>query len=212
MMSAFTQDRPSPDLLYTREMAHRTSNVLQSAMAAIHLSRRGGLDHLDGAMERLQGAAQLNAILAFDDGQPVDLAGRLREVMEATGLACGATGAIEVVYQAETLIVAPDAARRMSMVASELLGNCVRHAFPDGQGSILVALRDDGVHTGLLVEDDGRGERWSRVGGQGHGIVDALAASLGGRVCRTRNPSGSSKVGIVVPSLALAACEPAGHG
>lgn len=193
------------DALYAREMAHRTANVLQRALAAVHLSRRGNPDHLDHAMECLAGASELHALLIDRSMEPVDLGERLKLVALSTGRACGADATVELAFDVQTLVVAAEHARRISMILSELVENSVRHAFRGAPGSILVFIRDDGWHTGLLVEDDGLCESWARAGGQGHAIVDGLARSLGASVRRGRSDAGGARVELVMPSVALVA-------
>jgi len=209
-MHKVTAETECCQALYVRELAHRTANVLQRAIAAVHMSRRGNPDHLDDAMDCLSGAAELHSILSEQGVGPVDLGDRVKLVAIMTGQACGATAAIQLVFDADTLVVSSEAARRVAMIVSELVGNSIKHAFPGEVGSILVVIRDDGRHTGVMVEDEGVGEGWSRPGGQGHGIVDGLARSLGGEARRRRLPSGGARVEILMPSLAIVSGQPAG--
>lgn len=195
--------------LYYREMAHRTANVLQRAIAAVHLCRRGNPDHLDEAMICLRGAADLHILLSEQGSEPVDLGDRIRLAAMATASACGAPS-IEFEFDLPRIVTAPSHARHVSMVICELVSNSIRHAFAGGPGTVLVSISDDSKRTLLRVRDDGRCSRWLRDGGQGHGIVDALATSLGGVVRRKRTKSGSAVVDVVVPSIALLAGAVAG--
>lgn len=193
----------SCEALYLREVVHRTGNVLQMAIAAVHLVKRGQPRHLEEAMTRLEGAAALHGLLVQRGEGFVELGKQVELTCDAAGRAAGASDEIELVLDADTLICDAEDARRMSMIVAELVGNCVRHAFPDGQGSILIELRDDGRYTGIMVEDDGACGGWVRPGGQGCAIVDELAAVMRGRVRRQKTPGGSSRIEIVMPSLAL---------
>ena len=191
-----------PSSLYVRESAHRTANVLQGAMAALRICRRGSEVDLDAALDRLEGAADLHAILAIGGNQSVDLGKHLDDACVATGRAAGASDDVELMLDAPSMPVRAEDARRVAMIVTELVGNSIRHAFEDGKGCIRVAVRNNARRTCVLVEDDGRCEGWSRPGGQGYDIVDELARSLGGEVRRDRTAGNSSRVEVVLPTIA----------
>ncbi len=199
------------EAIYVRELSHRTANVLQAAIAAVHLGRRGGTRFLDEAMERLNGAAELHVILARKDDVAIDLGERVADVCLATRKVEGASEGVDFVFDLEEVLVAGEDARRIGMIVSELVGNSIRHAFPEGRGWIMIALKDDGFTSGIVVEDNGVCEGWSRPDGQGCGIVDALAKGIGGDVRRMRTPGGSSRVEVVLPTRAIAAGPVAGN-
>ena len=191
--------------LYDRELAHRMTNGLQQAIAAIHLVRRHGAEHLDTAMDRLTGIAEVNGMLAppADDGL-IDLVEAIEAVSAATARSIGATG-VTLMVHGEPLVTTSRGARPMLMTIAELVSNAIRHGLGPGGGSVAIDVFDDGLRTEVFVEDDGRCRSWDRPGGQGHGIVDALAADLGGTVTRNITPMGSASVAVAVPSLAAAA-------
>ena len=195
-------------VLYAQELSHRTANLLQQAISALHLAGRGDTRHMNLAIDRLTGAGDLQRMLGDTGSGCVDLTGTLLAVCQAVGRMTGTDDAVSLVVEGDPLLVHGQAARRMSMIVAELVGNSIRHGLRQGPGSIVVAMRDDGVHTTIVVEDDGVVGGWSRPGGQGRGIVDALAAGIGGHVRRDATAGGSSRVEVTVPSIAAAAAVP----
>lgn len=194
-----------------RELSHRTANILQIAITALQLGRQGRSDVVGSALEQLSASAEVNRLLTPTGGDPVDLVDQMVKVCAATGRSLRSGDGVELIIDSPKLIASADKARRLSMIAAELVSNSVRHAFRDGEGSILLAIRDDGVNTGLLVEDDGCCHGWTRSAGQGRGIVDALAASMGGSVRRSLSAKGALRVEVLVPTLAAAMSVPAGN-
>ena len=198
------------DAIYARELAHRTASVLQQAMAAVHLAKRNGPGQLETAMARLSAAAELHKELDRAAPGIVDGADSLRRTCWAALKSAGAHDDLELDIDLETVMVDSGAVRPMLMIAAELVANSARHAFADGCGHIRVALKDDGHTTELLVADDGVCAGWRRPGGQGNGIVDDLAAAMGGAVDRQLSAHGSSRIIVRVHSLAAALAGPAG--
>lgn len=198
------------DAIYARELTHRMGNTLQAALAAIELARRGRTAHLHEAGLQLEGAVALQRLLGDTSLGLLDLAPHLHVCCRAALDAAGGGPGIQLHSDPASLIADARYARPLLMLAAELIANCVRHAFPEGTGRIEVELLDDGLHTSLIVEDDGRCEGSWRPDGQGFGIIDSLAGSIGGRIERSLTPGGSSRVGVHVPSIAAAAGPSAG--
>lgn len=199
-----------PETIYARELSHRTANVLQQAIAVVHFGRRGGTG-LDAALRQLTGAADLHRLLGEPASGMVEIADLLERACWSMASAAGAGEDIRLDVGCDAFIADAFASRPVLILATELVANAIKHAFPDGRGSIMVALRDDGMHTSLVVEDDGVCSGWWRPGGQGLGIIDALASSAGGSVTRTLTPGGSSRIEVLMPSIAaLAATIPLG--
>ena len=79
---------------------------------------------------------------------------------------------------------APEVVDEARLVATELVGNAVRHASPLGNGTVLVRWQEDGSDLVLSVCDGGGPSRPERVDaqpydvrGRGLTIVDALSTS-----------------------------------
>jgi two-component sensor histidine kinase len=196
--------------IYGRELSHRAANALQQAIAAVSACRRGDTSVLDLAMLRLSAAADLQRMLALKHDPLMDLAELLAETCAVAVRAAGLNGDVALYIDADPLLTDSRTARPILMIAAELVGNSVRHAFEEDQGSILVIMNDNGASARLVVEDTGRCGGWRRAGGQGAGIIDDLAHAMGGNVLRTVTNSGSSRVVVNLPSIAAAAAVPAG--
>ncbi|MBI0532038.1 ATP-binding protein [Sphingomonas sp. TX0522] len=181
-----------------RELSHRTANTLQVAVAALHLGRRGRSDLIDDALDRIGGAADLHGLLANVPAarDPLDA---LVDICHATRRAAGASARVELDFDLRPVEIPPDSAGPIGMIVTELVSNSIRHAFGGGPGRISVSIGPSPAGVEIAVEDDGSCAGWSRSGGQGRGIVDGLAAALGGVLIRTRTPSGSARVVMTLP-------------
>lgn len=199
------EGRHIDEVLYARESAHRTANVLQEAVAALHLASRGDVRHASRAIERISGAADLQRILAKEGGFAA-IGSHISEVCDAVRRMNAVDVPIDVVVRADPMPLDGRTVRRLGMIIAELVGNAIRHGVRDGGGTVTVVLRDTGTCGGLVVEDTGAGGGWVREGGLGHGIVDALAASLGGSVRRSRTKGGLSRVEVRTIQIS-SACE-----
>lgn len=196
--------------IYVKELGHRTSNILQVAMFALGRGLQARPELLSQAVDQLRGAADLNRMLAGQTAGIAGLGAHLMQVCAATGRSVGTGEEIELQLDVPTLIVDMEDARCLGMIVSELVANSIKHAFPEGRGAISIAVRDDGDHTFIMVEDDGHCAGWSRPGGRGREIVDGLARRMNGRVRRVLTPAGSSRIQVMTRSVAIVAGPPAG--
>lgn len=64
------------------------------------------------------------------------------------------------------------------LCVSELVGNVVRHAYPDQPGDVEVLVRSDGVHLEMSVTDHGVGFPEPTDPGLGLQIVEALSETV----------------------------------
>ncbi|GGB39678.1 hypothetical protein GCM10011380_31490 [Sphingomonas metalli] len=212
MPEATRTDERCVHAIYAREIAHRSANMIQQAIAAVHLSRRAGPGPLDVAMSQLTGAAELHRALGSPPAALVDIGYVLELACGAAVRAAGAMGNVQLHIAVDPVLADARVTRPLLMIAVELVSNSIRHAFEHGRGSITVGVRDKGDSMVLLVEDDGECHGWDRPGGQGRGIVDDLADALGGRVRRTVTPGGSARVSVEMPTIAaVAIARPAGN-
>jgi two-component sensor histidine kinase len=193
------------DALLLHEFAHRTANQVAAAMAALRLARRAkpgaSIRLLETAACRLEAFGELNRVLARPVGRLVNVAADISAVCGA--IAAGATAA----SRSEMLLRLPDlwidggTARRLVLVASELVNNAVRHALDGRAGRLEVSLGVEGDEVVLSVSDDGSGVRTgarSAGTGLGSGIVAQLVGRGGGSIRMDTGRSGTT-VRVVFP-------------
>jgi two-component sensor histidine kinase len=95
---------------------------------------------------------------------------------------------------AET-IVDGDTARRVMMIAAELVQNAICHALENRRGTLGIVLRHDDREVRLAVIDDGPGIRAgaeTRGSGMGRHIVAELVRRGGGELKCESGPRGTS--------------------
>jgi PAS domain S-box-containing protein len=182
------------------EVNHRVKNSLQLVSSLLTLQASRGRDPglraaLGEARARIGVVARLHQRLyqAGTHGR-VELVGFLRELCAdaAAALGAGGEGRVRLVFQppADTgqLLLPIDRAVPLALVASELLTNALKYAFPPDHagGTVRLALQPPGADGGalaVLVEDDGVGlpEDFdpAAAGSVGMRVVSVLARQLG---------------------------------
>jgi two-component sensor histidine kinase len=87
---------------------------------------------------------------------------------------------------------------RVGLILAELIRNATKHGLAEGPGAIRVEISEDSGRISCRVCNDGR--RRSEIGaGQGHQLVQALAAELGGSVDWTFGPAGGCRAWLEFP-------------
>jgi two-component sensor histidine kinase len=77
----------------------------------------------------------------------------------------------------------------LGLIVNELVTNCVKHAFDERGGVIIIKLQAVGSDFALTVSDNGVGAKPAAPAGSGLRLVEALARQLRGTVeMRTENP------------------------
>ena len=199
----------SLDRLLLDETNHRVANEVASALAALRLvqSARGrhSREHLlDVAIERLEGFGETARLLAAGGSGQVDAATIVDRVCRAALRPAGDAGPRRVVLDLAPSEAGGETARRIAMVAHELVTNARKHAFPDGRGELEVRLCTLADALVLTVSDDGPGLTAATPGGAGSRlggriVADIVRASNGMLQCET-GPDGT----IVHVSLPIA--------
>lgn len=189
--------------LWPAEAAHRINNLAQLAAAASRVRRREGDPATSAAvwrdMEKLARAygtlSTLEGTVAF-----LPIRGLLEQV--ATGIVSvfGARSAgVRMNTRCEELFLGWNERRALILVASELIINALKHAFPEGgPGTIEVSFGLSAGGAKLVVADDGVGAAASTGTGQGAGLLDRLVSLLSGTLTRTRT-EGRFRVCVTIP-------------
>lgn len=192
-----------------REIHHRVKNNLQVIWSLIHLESMQVQD--TGTRERLEVVGQRVNVLgriheqlySSDRFDRIDL-GRQLESLCLSLAELHRSGNVTISVEAEPLFCDLDTAIPLGLVANELVGNSLKHAFPNGRpGSVRVLLRPAAVAPGqveLVVADDGVGLSASdRTAGNHLGLrlIDALVGQVDARI-RFESETGT-RVTILLP-------------
>jgi two-component sensor histidine kinase len=178
------------DALLLREARHRIGNSLQVvAGVLLHSAQKSETDsaraHLNAAYSRVMAVAALERQLASGSGDDVELPGYLGRLCD-TVTASVIEDPERIVLKAfvDPVVLPADAAASLGMIATELVMNALKHAFPDGRrGAIDVTYDRQGEGWVLAVRDTGVGRPAEPARrGLGTEIVEALARQLGAAV------------------------------
>jgi two-component sensor histidine kinase len=176
-----------------REAAHRWHNDLQRLLATLRLQAQASLDErvraaLADAAERVQALARVNRRFERHrhGAAVVDTQELLIELVEDLRQAAGAElRPIAFTVTAKAHELPRDQAALLGLITTELVGNALKYAFPDGRaGAISVDFRREGDRFVLTVADDGVGfdpAAPPRGTGLGRTLVHGFAAQLGGQ-------------------------------
>jgi PAS domain S-box-containing protein len=187
--------------LLLREVYHRVKNNLQlvdsllmmqgrkivdSQAKEALLSLRGRIYALGLVHQQLMGSADLKTfdVVPFLDELSTNL-------KDSAGV-----GGVSIFIEACTLDIGLDLAIPLGLLVTELVTNSLKHAFPEGNGTISIILRrDTGQHMTLIVADDGIGQPENETAenprsGLGTRIIARLVEQLEGQMTM-HNANGS---------------------
>ena len=189
----------SDDRLLLREMTHRTGNDFAAAIAAMRLTAagarpRGRTDLVEEAIARLEASSAVHLLLAAPVRRSTDAGALVREVCRRIGEARPGASRSSTFVQASGMMVDGELARRVALIAAELVLNAVRHALTGRAGALTVRLDAREGSLRLMVADDGGGVRAgppTSGGGWGGGIVSELVARAGGSLSVDTGPMGT---------------------
>ncbi len=171
-----------------QEVQHRVANSLQIIASVILQSARKTQSedtrmHLHDAHSRVMSVATLQQQLASQQLGEVALRPYLIRLCQSIGASMiHDTDQVSILVDADDGVVAPDVSISLGLIVTELVINCLKHAFPDGRkGRIVVSYASKGSEWTLAVSDDGvgmpMGKQESKPG-LGTSIVEALAKQL----------------------------------
>jgi PAS domain S-box-containing protein len=189
-----------------QEIHHRVKNNLQVISSLINMQVRSIEDNtiriaLRQCQSRVETMAQIHEMLyQSKDYARVPFwkyAGELTtRVLSASGVS---PAGVTVVYQMAELFLAVDKAIPCGLILNELISNALKHAFPNGVGSISVEFRqilDDQIL--LSVSDDGIGISPefdpAKSNSLGVTLVTALVKQLDGALEIVRQPGATFRI------------------
>lgn len=193
--------------LLLQETRHRIANSLQIiASVLLHDARKSlseeARSRLHSAHHRVMSVATLERHLSSVGEEEVQLRPYLTTLCETIGASMiRDTKRISFEAVIEDRKVDANVAVGLGLIATELVFNALKHAFPDGRaGKITVAYATVGAGWALTVLDDGVGLPEAQDGGRqglGSGIVQGLAKQLHGHVVLSSRPEGGVEASVI---------------
>ncbi|MCG5234680.1 response regulator [Xanthobacter oligotrophicus] len=180
--------------LLLREMNHRVGNSLQIIVSLLNVQASATEDGrvkeaLNSARNRVSAVAQVHRRLYTSD-QIATVAldqyiGSLLDDLQVS--AHRDLGGITITLDADPIHIDPDRAVAVGIIATELVINAMKYAYPGGEGAVRVALKRQGERIDFTVEDDGAGMAAPKAAetgaiassGLGTRIVRAMSTKLG---------------------------------
>lgn len=179
------------------EVNHRAKNSLSIASALLGIQARRQSDPTVQALfseagDRLMAMSRVHDLLSkSESGLRVSLCTYLSDLCEALRPITEQDDCIALTLKCDdAIIVHADVAIPLGIIATELITNAVKYAFPPPRcGTIVVsACRRDGSEIEFQVRDDGCGMGAAREGSLGYNLVDTLVRQLRGELRVEREP------------------------
>jgi PAS domain S-box-containing protein len=192
-----------------KEVNHRAKNSLSVASSLLGIQGRRQADPavkalFEEAQDRLMAMARVHDLLSKSEAsQRVNLATYLSDLCEALRPITEQDDCIRLRSEAdEEIRVHADVAIPLGIIATELITNAVKYAFPPPAcGSILVGAARSGDEVELVIADDGQGMTGSRDGSLGYGLVEALVRQIGGTMRVESDGGVRVAIGFACPGL-----------
>jgi two-component system, sensor histidine kinase PdtaS len=200
-----------------QELQHRVANSLQ-IIASVILQNARKVDspetrlHLTDVHNRVMSVATLQQQLAASRLGDVKVRAYFDQLCESIGASMIRDhDQLKLAVEADDSKVGADISVSLGLLVTELVINCLKHAFPGGRaGKIVVGYQSKGPNWTLSVRDDGVGmptDRASLVPGLGTSIVEALAKQLDA-VIHTVEQHPGTLVSVTHTHLGVVAADP----
>lgn len=184
------------------ELAHRIKNSLQIITSFVSFEiRRAAEPCVEGyrAMQaRIGAVAELYDVISRSAALgPVPVEPYLAGIAASLHSSLiGQAADIEILVEAEALLIDPDKAVSVGLIVNELATNAVKHAFPSGGGRIFLSFERRDEEVLLIVRDDGVGHDQARNSGVRSGLgsryVEAFVKQLGATIARASGAGGTT--------------------
>jgi two-component sensor histidine kinase len=182
-----------------REVHHRVRNNLQVMMSMLSLQAArmpdgGTRMALDEARMRM-GALALVHHLAYESGERGRIStARLLPALCARLQSEVARHGVVLAPSVIDIEIGMDTAVPLALWLSEAVMNALRHAYPDGQGEVMVEFGCDDGLCHLRVADQGQGFDSASATRSGLRLVEAIARQLGGSMQVQSAPGGGTEL------------------
>lgn len=174
------------------EVNHRAKNSLSIASSLLGIQGRRQADPevkalFQEAQDRLMAMSRVHDLLSrSENAQRVDLATYLGDLCGALRPITDRDDSIRLECDVSAgILVHAGVAIPLGIIATELITNCVKYAFPPpARGTILVSAgRDEDEQVKLTISDDGAGMgAVIREGSLGYGLIETLVRQIWGKM------------------------------
>ena len=170
--------------LWRADALHRARNLAQLAASLANVASNPSREWFgDGATREIESLSSLFARLAQDDGDPceVDCSAMLADVVDGLAGIFGQARHIVCEVNVEPISLSQEKRRALVLIASELIINTLKYAFPSGQGGrISLVFGQDQGRVRLDVRDNGIGHvvHPGTGGGEGSTLIRRLGSIL----------------------------------
>jgi two-component sensor histidine kinase len=187
-----------------QELDHRVKNNLQVVASLVLLKSRRVKDPqarsvLTNMAERIGALSTAHRLLYADAGATwFDLREFVTDLSRDLMVPLNPAD-IELSLDLDPVVVAGGKAAPLALLVNELVGNALRHAFPNGRGRVSVAAKRDG-DLRIVVEDNGVGLASHATSDESFGktLIDMLTRQLKGTMAWEDAAPGTRAV-VVIP-------------
>jgi PAS domain S-box-containing protein len=205
------KQRERDALSLTNEISHRIKNNLQVIVGLISFETRSTatpcVQGYKAMQARIGAIAQLYDLISQSSrGRTVAVDGYLREIAKTMSASLiGSSSGITMKVKAEALEIDPDRAVPFGLLVNELATNAIKHAFPEGTGTIMLSVEQVGDQIELTVADDGVGMKEkdsARISEKrGSDYVAIFVRQLGGTIVPSKSEGTGTTVRVRLPLL-----------
>lgn len=185
-----------------QELQHRVANSLQIIASVMLQSVRKvqseeARSNLRDAHHRVMSLATLQRQLSQSSADEVAIGPYFTDLCDTIGASMiGDPSSIHLTVKADASVTDSEVSVSLGLIVTELVINCLKHAFPEGttEGQILVSYTAQGTGWTLCVCDNGVGlpsDFDPAQAGLGTGIVHALAKQLDAKVSISHDEPGT---------------------
>lgn len=204
-----TKAVPGQVMVYAYEAYHRIKNDLQMLASICNVRIRHA--HEAETRQNLQEVSQMVLTIASlyemlsmrevsDMNGTISLRALLTEVIKHIKKLMPVTDEISIGFHCDEIYPRPERAKAAALVVLELITNAINHAFPNGNGTIDVAVHNDTNHCTAVVEDDGVGFIEPSASSKGLSIASSLVKDkLEGSFSITSSASGTTVTFTFIP-------------
>jgi two-component sensor histidine kinase len=208
---AIWQEALKHSALLLQEVRHRVSNSLHLIANVLLRDARQSRseetkNHLTEAHDRVMSVAALERLLSGSGAGKVELRAYFESLCDNVAASMvGDRERISLRTVGPGGVVEGRLAINVGLIATELMINALKHAFPDGRGEVIVHCNFPGPNWDFSVTDNSVGaptERRDGNGGLGATIIQALAKELGATVT-TEPASPGTRVTVTRAAIAM---------